>query len=274
MPSEFHNRHPPPPLVRIFYIFMKPFEIICRVHNMPNFAYFMAKYFEWLFFCIQYSCMVTEGVIMTLGNKIVKRMKVLSLWACSTRHATYINFSLLQTGTSTCDECVYATLKIFRSSGRSSFHFCQLEIEPSGSAVTPNSTVGASYMVSKYQLKGIVGRKTMFCTDWTILCRRLLLREKKMMFCSIKASGAWCARNHLFYFVSCFHSHHRVVSSCTTPPAPPPRDCHMPSEFHRQPFQFKEFCLALWNPKSSLWYGWIFYGIFHCLSLVICFTTL
>ena len=157
---------------------------------------------------------------MTLGNKIVKRMKVLSLWACSTRHATYINFSLLQTGTSTCDECVYATLKIFRSSGRSSFHFCQLEIEPSGSAVTPNSTVGASYMVSKYQLKGIVGRKTMFCTDWTILCRRLLLREKKMMFCSIKASGAWCARNHLFYFVSCFHSHHRVVSSCTTPPPP------------------------------------------------------
>ena len=109
--------------------------------------------------------MVTEGVIMTLGNKIVKRMKVLSLGACSTRHATYINFSLLQTGTSTCDECVYATLKIFRSSGQSSFHFRQLEIEPSGSAVTPNSTVGASYMVSKYQLKGIVGRKTMFCTD-------------------------------------------------------------------------------------------------------------
>ena len=28
---------------------------------------------------------------MTLGNKIVKRMKVLSLGACSTRHATYIN---------------------------------------------------------------------------------------------------------------------------------------------------------------------------------------
>ena len=38
---------------------------------------------------------------MTLGNKIVKRMKVLSLGACSTSHATYINFSLLQTGTST-----------------------------------------------------------------------------------------------------------------------------------------------------------------------------
>ena len=94
---------------------------------------------------------------MTLGNKIVKRMKVLSLGACSTRHTTYINFSLLQTGTSTCDERVYATLKILRSSGQSSFHFRQLEIEPSGSAVTPNSTVfvGASYMVSKYQLKGI-----------------------------------------------------------------------------------------------------------------------
>ena len=106
--------------------------------------------------------LVTEGVIMTLGNKIVKRMKVLSVGACSTRHATYINFSLLQTGTSTCDEHVYATLKIFRSSGRSSFHFRQLVIEPLGSAVTPNSTVGASYMVSRYQLKGIVGKKTMF----------------------------------------------------------------------------------------------------------------
>ena len=124
---------------------------------------------------------------MTLGNKIVKRMKVLSLGACSTRHATYINFSLLQTGTSTCDEHVYATLKIFRSSGRSSFHFRQLVIEPLGSAVTPNSTVGASYMVSRYQLKGIVGKKTMFWIDWTILCRRLFLREKKRMFCSIKA---------------------------------------------------------------------------------------
>ena len=47
------------------------------------------------------------------------------------------------------------------------FIFAKLEIEPSGSAVTPNSTVGASYMVSKYQLKGIVGEKTMFffCTD-------------------------------------------------------------------------------------------------------------
>lgn len=131
--------------------------------------------------------LVTEGVIMTLGNKIVKRMKVLSLGACSTRHATYINFSLLQTGTSTCDEHVYATLKIFRSSGRSSFHFRQLVIEPLGSAVTPNSTVGASYMVSRYQLKGIVGKKTMFWIDWTILCRRLFLREKKRMFCSIKA---------------------------------------------------------------------------------------
>ena len=200
MPSEFHNRHPPPPLVQIFYIFMKPFEIICRVHNMPNLAYFKPKYFEWLFFCIQYSCMVTEGVTMTLGNKIVKRMKVLSLGACSTRHATYINFSLLQTGTSTCDERVYTTLKIFRSSGRSSFHFRQLEIEPLGSAVTPNSTVGASYMVSKYQLKGMVGEKTMLCIDWTILCRRLFLRERKRMFCSINASGAWFARHHLFYF--------------------------------------------------------------------------
>ena len=92
-------------------------------------------------------------------------MKVLSLGACSTRYATFINFSLLQTGTSTCDERVYATLKIFRSSGRLSFHFRQLEIEPSGSAVTPNSTVGASYMISKYQLKGIIGEKTMFCID-------------------------------------------------------------------------------------------------------------
>ena len=81
-----------------------------------QFGFFYAKIFR--MFLLLYSVqLVTEGVIMTLGNKIVKRMKVLSLGACSTHYATYINFSLLQTGTSTCDERVYATLKIFRSSG-------------------------------------------------------------------------------------------------------------------------------------------------------------
>ena len=146
--------------------------------------------------------LVTEGVIMTLGNKIVKRMKVLSLGACSTRHATYINFSLLQTGSSTCDERVYATLKILRSRQWT----IEFSFPPTWNwafGVSSHSQFHSRCFIHGKQIpikRHIVGEKTMFCIDWTILCRRLFLREKKRMFCSINASGAWFARHHLFYF--------------------------------------------------------------------------
>ena len=90
---------------------------------------------------------------MTLGNKIVKRMKVLSLGACSTRHATYINFSLLQTGTSTHDERVYATLNrasdISRGRGPAKFRYFR-EIPKKARNTAKSVRNIAKYMSAKH----------------------------------------------------------------------------------------------------------------------------
>ena len=82
---------------------------------------------------LQYSWLQT-GVIMTAGNKNLKIYRSFLL----PQLVQNINISI------SSDEHVY-TQKIFRSSGRSSFHFRHLNFEPSGSAVAPNSVVPSDF---------------------------------------------------------------------------------------------------------------------------------
>ena len=53
MPSEFHNKILLTPLLFGFPFFCKPFWITGRVSVYVHYlAYFMPKYFKWLYFCI------------------------------------------------------------------------------------------------------------------------------------------------------------------------------------------------------------------------------
>ena len=45
MPSDFHNRNPPPP-VRIFHFLSNPSELPAGFANMPNLACFTENYFK------------------------------------------------------------------------------------------------------------------------------------------------------------------------------------------------------------------------------------
>ena len=46
MPSDFHNRTPPPPPIRIFHFLSNPSELPAGFANMPNLAYFTENYFK------------------------------------------------------------------------------------------------------------------------------------------------------------------------------------------------------------------------------------
>lgn len=92
-----------PPPVWIFHIFVKPFRPTGRIrwYVLPIWL-ITSKYFKWLYFCISVQVASTKEVIRAYesrnsGIKNQKRLKF-SPYRCST-NATYINFTLLQTGT-------------------------------------------------------------------------------------------------------------------------------------------------------------------------------
>ena len=53
MPSDFHNRDPPP--IGIFHFFVNPLELPAGFANMPNFGLFYGKLFSNDSTSVQYS---------------------------------------------------------------------------------------------------------------------------------------------------------------------------------------------------------------------------
>ena len=91
---------PPPPPVRIFHFFVKPFGITCRVRLCAQFGLFYGKLFQMTL--LLFSTAGYRGSHYDFGNSGMKILKTLIL-KFSPYHrstdTTYINFTLPQTGT-------------------------------------------------------------------------------------------------------------------------------------------------------------------------------